>query len=123
MAKIQQAAISHLVPWFINNIKYGNGNRLTEGQRAIVLELMNSKDCDFDFKEVVKKLELFSEQFNYEADFKVPANSTICKLSKLDKGKEWKNVLEEHIGNMIVIIWRTCCVRRLLGHTARLDLK
>ncbi|VGO20743.1 type II CRISPR RNA-guided endonuclease Cas9 [Pontiella sulfatireligans] len=82
---------------FINNIKYGNGQRLTREQRATVLELMNSKDRDFDFKEVVKKLELFSEQFNYEKDFKVPANSTICKLSKLDKGKEWQSVLEEHL--------------------------
>jgi len=113
---------------FINNIKYGNGQRLTKNQREDVLELMNSKDRDFDFKEVVKKLELYSEQFNYEKDFKVPGNSTICKLSKLDKSKAWESALEQHL----VEIWHCfytyndsdmLCEKIARTFGVRLDLK
>ncbi len=76
---------------FINNIQYGGGQRLNEAQREQILELINKKSSNFKFKEIIKKLELYSETFNYEDDFKVPGNYTISKLSKL-LGK----VLEEH---------------------------
>ncbi len=74
---------------FINNIRFGNGQRLSEKQREDVLGLINKKSADFKFKEIVKKLELFSEAFNYENDFKVSGNYTISKLSKL-LGKVWE---------------------------------
>lgn len=76
---------------FINNIQFGSGQRLSKEQREQVLELINSKSSDFKFKEIVKKLELFSETFNYEDDFKVSGNYTISKLSKLVGKELWES--------------------------------
>ena len=74
---------------FINTIEFGEKQRLSKDQKKQVLELINRKDNAFSFKEIVKKLELFSETFNYENDFKVSGNYTISKLSKLLGKKVW----------------------------------
>jgi len=80
---------------FINNIKYRKNPRLTDEQRQVVLGLINSKDNNFDFAEIPKKLKLTYEKFNYEDKQKVAGNVTIKKLKPLFDDKIWKDQYEE----------------------------
>lgn len=68
---------------FINNIEYGRKQKLDENQRLQVLELMNSKDSNFNFSEIPKKLKMQYEKWNYGDDQKVPGNYTAKNLSSL----------------------------------------
>ena len=67
----------------INNIEYGKKQRLEEFQRNQVLELINSKDGNFKFSEIKKKLKLEYETFNFEDDAPVNGNYTIKHLNSL----------------------------------------
>ena len=51
---------------FINNIRFGKGQKLTDEQRQLVLDLMNGKDNSFNFEEIPKALNLTYEKFNYD---------------------------------------------------------
>ncbi|PKP51767.1 MAG: hypothetical protein CVT95_00035 [Bacteroidetes bacterium HGW-Bacteroidetes-12] len=68
---------------YINNIEYGKKQKLEETQRLQVLELINSKDSNFNFSEIPKKLKMEYEKWNYSDDQKVAANSTTKHLSTL----------------------------------------
>ncbi|MFW6275401.1 MAG: type II CRISPR RNA-guided endonuclease Cas9, partial [bacterium] len=80
---------------FINNIKFGKGNRLNEEQRQIILELINSKDAGFKFDQIPKKLNLTYEKFNYDNDQKIAGNPTIKKLKPLFSAEIWEKHYEE----------------------------
>lgn len=75
---------------YINNIEYGQGQKLDENQRKMVLDLINSKDANFDFKLIPQTLKLGYETFNYSDELKAPGNNTISKLSKLFNPKIWE---------------------------------
>lgn len=74
---------------FINNIKYGKGHWLTEEQRNVVLELLNSKDGNINFELIPKELNLTYEKFNYDNDQKIIGNNTIKKLKSLFPEDVW----------------------------------
>lgn len=80
---------------FINNIEYGKKQRLEESQRLQVLDLINSKDSNFNFSEIKKKLKLEYEKFNYSDDQKVAGNYSIKNLNSIFPesllGKEYVN--------------------------------
>jgi CRISPR-associated endonuclease Csn1 len=80
---------------FINNIKFGKGNKLNEEQRQIVLDLINSKDAGFKFEQIPKRLNLTYEKFNYDNDQKIAGNPTIKKLEALFPAKIWEKHYEE----------------------------
>lgn len=66
---------------FINTISYGkNKIKLHETQKAIARKLMLSKDGNFNFLLLKKKLHLADEQFNYEDTAKVPGCYTLKNL-------------------------------------------
>jgi CRISPR-associated endonuclease Csn1 len=73
----------------INNIKYGKGRLLTKEQRELVLDLINSKDSNFNFDLIPKALNLTYEKFNYEDDQKIAGNTTIKKLKPLFAEEVW----------------------------------
>jgi CRISPR-associated endonuclease Csn1 len=75
---------------FINNIEYGNRQKLDNAQRKLILELFNSKKAAFKFSEIPKVLELGFETFNYPDDFSVATNTTIASLSSLFPEKIWE---------------------------------
>ena len=79
---------------FINNIRYGEGHKLDDGQRQDVLDLINSKDGSFDFSLVVEKLGVH-EKFNYEDKHKVPGNYTIKHLKPLFTKEIWEDHYED----------------------------
>ncbi|MBN1985559.1 MAG: hypothetical protein JW761_04610 [Prolixibacteraceae bacterium] len=79
---------------FINNIRYGKGQKLTGEQRQLVLELMNSKDGNFNFEEVPKALKLSYEKFNYDNDQKIAGNTTKKKLAPLFPDNVWEKNFE-----------------------------
>jgi CRISPR-associated endonuclease Csn1 len=79
---------------FINNIRYGKGQKLTTEQRQLVLELMNSKDGNFNFEEIPKALKLTYEKFNYDNDQKIAGNTTIKKLNALFPDEVWSRNYE-----------------------------
>ena len=68
---------------YINNIEYGKKQRLEESQRLQVLELINSKDSNFKFIDIKKKLKLDYETFNYVDDSPVIGNYSIKNLNFL----------------------------------------
>ncbi len=68
---------------FINNIEYGKKQRLEESQRLEVLELINSKDSNFKFSDIKKKLKLEYETFNFDNDAPVNGNYTIKNLNSV----------------------------------------
>jgi len=76
---------------FINNIEYGKKQKLDDNQRLIVLELINSKDSNFNFSEIPKKLKLEYENWNYDEDQKVPGNYTTKHLSELFSKEIWES--------------------------------
>ncbi len=76
---------------YINNIEYGKKQRLEESQRKQVLELINSKDTNFKFSEIKKKLKLEYETFNFEDNAPVNGNYTIKHLNSLFS----KDILEK----------------------------
>lgn len=78
---------------FINNIEYGKKQKLDETQRLQVLDLINSKDNNFNFADIPKKLKMPYEKWNYSDDQKVPGNYTTKHLSGLFS----KETLEENI--------------------------
>lgn len=80
---------------FINNIKYGKGQKLTDEQRQVVLSLINSKDSNFNFEQIPKALNLTYEKFNYENDLKVSGNPTIKKLKPLFPEEVWNEDYEK----------------------------
>lgn len=80
---------------FINNIKYGKGQKLTEDQRQVVLDLINSKDSNFNFELIPKALNLTYEKFNYDQSQKIAGNTTIKKLKPLFEKEIWEEYLEE----------------------------
>ncbi len=80
---------------FINNIKYGKNNPLTKEQRDTVLELINRKDKNFDFKLIPEALMLTYETFNYEDKHKVAGNPTIKVLRPLFSKEIWEKHYED----------------------------
>ncbi|HEY9169396.1 MAG TPA: HNH endonuclease domain-containing protein [Lutibacter sp.] len=68
---------------FINNIEYGRKQKLDENQRLQVLELINSRDSNFNFSEIPKKLKMQYERWNYGDEQKVPGNYTTKHLSTI----------------------------------------
>jgi len=80
---------------YINNIEYGKRHKLEETQRLQVLDLINSKDSNFNFSEIPKKLKMQYEKWNYGDDQKVAGNKTIKQLSALFPNEVWKNKKEE----------------------------
>ncbi len=80
---------------FINNIKYGKGQFLTADQRHLVLEILNSKDGNFNFEEIPKALNLTYEKFNYDNDQKIQGNTTIKKLKSLFPEELWIESYED----------------------------
>ena len=68
---------------YINNIEYGKKQKLEETQRLQVLELINSKDSNFNFSEIPKKLKMEYEKWNYDDEQKVAGNYTTKHLSIL----------------------------------------
>lgn len=85
---------------FINNIEYGRKQKLDETQRVQVLELINSKDNNFNFSEIPKKLKMTYEKWNYADDQKVPGNYTTKHLSSLFGSDVWESHKEE--------VWHSC---------------
>ncbi|MCF6341969.1 MAG: hypothetical protein L3J31_04110 [Bacteroidales bacterium] len=79
----------------VNNIKYGKNHWLTKEQREIVLDVINSKENNFDFVEIPKKLKLTYEKFNYENKQKIAGNLTIKKLKPLFDKRIWEEKYEE----------------------------
>lgn len=80
---------------FINNIEYGKKQKLEETQRLQVLELINSKDSNFNFSEIPKKLKIEYEKWNYDDEQKVAGNYTTKHLSSLFSEEVWKKNKEE----------------------------
>lgn len=68
---------------FINNIEFGKKQRLEESQRLEVLELINSKETNFKFSEIQKKLKLDYETFNYDKDSPVSGSYTTKNLNSV----------------------------------------
>lgn len=68
---------------YINNIEYGKKQRLEETQRKQILDLINSKDTNFKFIDIKKKLKLEYETFNYADDSTVNGNYSIKNLNSL----------------------------------------
>ncbi|MGV9003821.1 type II CRISPR RNA-guided endonuclease Cas9 [Flavobacterium sp.] len=80
---------------YVNNIEYGKKQRLEETQKNQVLELINSKDSNFKFSEIKKKLKLEYETFNYEDDAPVSGSYTTKHLNSLFT----KEILEQEFVN------------------------
>lgn len=80
---------------FINNIEYGRKQKLDETQRLQVLDLINSKDSNFNFSEIPKRLKMVYEKWNYADDQKVPGNYTTKQLSTLFAKEVWEAKKEE----------------------------
>ncbi|MCW0481724.1 type II CRISPR RNA-guided endonuclease Cas9 [Gaoshiqia sediminis] len=80
---------------FINNIKYGKGQKLTAEQRQLALDVMNTKVSNFNFEEIPKALGLTYEKFNYETDQKIAGNNTIRNLKPLFPDEVWNKHGEE----------------------------
>ncbi|SEG61649.1 CRISPR-associated endonuclease Csn1 [Halpernia humi] len=68
---------------YVNNIEYGKKQRLEESQRKQVIDLINSKDGNFKFSEIKKKLKLSYETFNYSDDSSVNGNYMIKNLNSI----------------------------------------
>ena len=75
---------------FLNNIRYGKNQSLSDEQKQQVLQLINKKDKNFNFSEIPKLLKLTYEKFNYEDDLKVAGNTTIKQLQPLFKPEVWE---------------------------------
>lgn len=79
---------------FINSIKHGE-NPLNQDERQIAVELINSKDMKFDFKDLKKKLKLEKGTFNYEDKYKITGNRTISNFRKIFGKKRWDSMSDE----------------------------
>ena len=66
---------------FINNIRYGNNERLTKDQNQVVFNEMMTKPT-LKISQIKKKLKLQGEEFNYDDDTLVPCMSTLFQLNK-----------------------------------------
>jgi len=80
---------------FVSNIEYGTNQKLDEKQKSLVIGLINSKKGSFKFQEIIKKLKLTSERFNYDNDFSVAGNATISQLKPLFDEDIWENKYDE----------------------------
>lgn len=80
---------------FVNNIRFGRNQPLSEEQRLVVLDLINKNQSNFNFEKISKALKLTYERFNYESDFKVAGNPTIKQLEPLFSREVWKNSYRE----------------------------
>ncbi|MBW6536050.1 MAG: hypothetical protein K0B11_13670 [Mariniphaga sp.] len=80
---------------FINNITYGKNNKLSREQRAIVLDLINKNDKNFDFSKIPDVLKLNYEKFNFDDKQKVAGNPTIKALKPLFENEIWEEHFEE----------------------------
>ncbi|MDP2088338.1 MAG: type II CRISPR RNA-guided endonuclease Cas9 [Flavobacteriaceae bacterium] len=80
---------------YINNIEYGKKQKLEETQRLQVLELINSKDSNFNFSEIPKKLKMEYEKWNYGNEQKVAGNYTTKHLSSLFSKEIWEDKKDE----------------------------
>jgi CRISPR-associated endonuclease Csn1 len=80
---------------FINNIEYGQKQKLDENQRIQVLQLINSKDKNFNFSEIPKKLKMQYEKWNYGNEQKVSGNYTTKHLSSLFSKEIWEAKKDE----------------------------
>ncbi len=71
----------------VNNIEYGTKIKLDKNQKQVIIDLICSKKASFKFQEIIKKLKLTSETFNYDKDYSVAGNTTIAQLKPLfDEG-------------------------------------
>jgi len=84
---------------FINSIKHGE-SILNENDKQIAVELINSKDKKFDFKEFKKKLKLEKGTFNYKDDYKITGNRTISNFRKIFGKKRWDSMSDEEKGKV-----------------------
>lgn len=75
---------------FVNNIEFGTKQKLNQQQKNTVIELINSKKTAFDFNQIIKKLKLQDEKFNYDNKFSVAGNSTIAQLKPLFPENVWQ---------------------------------
>ena len=80
---------------FINNIKYGKNQSLTDEQKSTVLDIINKKDKNFDFGTIPKTLKLTYEKFNFDDNLKVPGNPTIKQIKPLFPVSVWEQHAEE----------------------------
>jgi CRISPR-associated endonuclease Csn1 len=79
---------------FINSIRI-DGLPLVENQRALIKELMFSKD-KFPFEKIAEKLRIPVTRFNYEGDKNVVGSKSISTLRKIFTPKIWDaKTLEE----------------------------
>nr|AME16485.1 CRISPR-associated protein Cas9 [uncultured bacterium] len=85
---------------FVNNILYGRNESLNDYQHQKIVDLINSKEKNFDFKEIPKVLDIPDEKFNYDDDQKVPGNPTIKQLKNLFPEDIWNEKMDE--------IWHCC---------------
>jgi len=79
---------------FINNIKYGKNQKLEDSQRLQILELIDSKDSNFNFSEIPKKLKMIYEKWNYGSEQKIAGNYTIKNLKPLFNEEIWNKKYE-----------------------------
>ena len=80
---------------FVNGIKYGRNQVLSDEQREEAVAVINSKDKKFEFSKIKKAIGLEDEVFNYENNFKVFGNYTHAKLTKLFPAKTWEKYQNE----------------------------
>lgn len=74
---------------FVNTIRFGHGQKLDDQQRSIVLSVIHSKQRAFDFSEIIKKLKMPAEKFNYEDRFKVKGNPVHAQIAPLFDPEVW----------------------------------
>lgn len=80
---------------FVNNIRYGKGNKLNDDQRATVIEFLNKQDKSFDFRKIPELLKLTYEKFNYDDGQKIIGNPTLKSLKPLFTQTIWDKYSEE----------------------------
>ncbi len=78
----------------INSIRYGNNQKLEDNQRQIVFQLINTKDANFNFSEIPKKLKMTYEKWNYGNDQKIAGNKTTKLLKPLFGDEIWNKKYE-----------------------------
>ncbi len=95
------AALSHpdyetFRAWqFVNTIKFGNNYSLPLEQKKLLVDFIKTKKSSFKFSELIKKLNMSFENFNYQDDDKVEGCPTIANLSKLFSKEGWEKHYHE----------------------------
>lgn len=81
---------------FINNIRYGKNEKLSDEHKEVVIKLQNNpKGKDkIKFGDIPKALNMVYEKFNYENEFDVVKNQTIRQLKPLFPEKIWDEDVE-----------------------------